>query len=116
MGMEQELFAGVIRFGLVDPEYLGALGMKRSLAYQIIDRASGQEGRIELKQRLGPEIFSNLKCKTPILDLRTGFHLSTRLIRVIVIQRRESERLRCKTNCFDNSFLQWMTSIKVCYR
>ena len=46
-----------------------------------------------------------MKWKTPILGLRMGFHLSTRLIRVIVVQRREEERLRCKTNCFNNYFL-----------
>jgi hypothetical protein len=49
------LFATVVSIRFVDPENAGAFAMKYALTYQIVDSASRQEGRIELKQRLGPE-------------------------------------------------------------
>src|SRR5262245_61506117 len=54
--MEQQLLAGVIRIGLVDPEDCGALGMQCAVRDQSVDRTPGQEGGIQLEQRLRPEL------------------------------------------------------------
>ena len=55
MGVEEQLLAGVIGVGLVDPEDLGALGMQCAVRDQLVDRAPGQKRRIQLQQWLRPE-------------------------------------------------------------
>jgi hypothetical protein len=84
-------------------------GLKSAFSYYSrLGRSKSHEITLHLcfvKFGQNVRISSHMKWKTPILGLRTGLHLSTRLIRVIVVHRRKPERLRCKTNCFNNYFL-----------
>src|SRR5262245_6048529 len=56
MGMDQQLLTGVIGAGLVDPEDVRALVVKRAVCNQLLDRAPWQKGGIQLEQRLRPEL------------------------------------------------------------
>ena len=55
MLVEEELPAAVVGLGLVDPEDSRALRVENALLDQVIDRAPGPEGRVELEERFRPE-------------------------------------------------------------
>jgi hypothetical protein len=55
MGVEQELFAGVVGIGLVDPKDLLALRMQGPIGNQVVDRSARQERGVELQQGLRPQ-------------------------------------------------------------
>src|SRR5262245_48329959 len=61
MGMDQQLLTGVIGAGLVDPEDVRALVVKRAVCNQLVDRAPWQKSGIKLEQRLRPEL-SRIQC------------------------------------------------------
>ena len=54
VGVKEQSIARVVRVGLVDPEDLGALGMKRAIRHKLVNRAPWQKSRTKLQQRLGP--------------------------------------------------------------
>jgi len=53
--MKEELSAAGIRVGLVDAEDARTFGMQYAPLYEVIDRSTGLERRIQLEKRLGPQ-------------------------------------------------------------
>ena len=68
--VEEELPAAVVGLGLVDPEDSRALRVENALLDQIVDRASGPERRVELKERFRPEALGVENAVDESLDPR----------------------------------------------
>ena len=87
MGVEEQLLAGVVGVGLVDPEDLFALRMQGAVRDEIIDRPARQERRIQLKQRLRPQravIQGSIDLR---LDARVGdLDEAARVARVVLYE------------------------------